>query len=714
MLNKTSVHLSMMDTSALLSPRSIAVIGASNDPNKIGGRPIAFMKRAAYLGRIVPINPSGTSIQGLQAYSHIADAGDPIDHAIIALAAPLVEDAFSSCVEHGVRAVTIFSAGFSEANEAGREVQDRIAQRAKDHGIALLGPNSLGLFNVKTGFFGTFATALDGAWPRAGNVGIATQSGALGSYCFALAEKRGLGISTFIATGNESGIDVATAIELLARDADTAIILAALEGARDGRRLIDAMRLAHDKGKAVIVMKTGATAAGAGAAASHTGSLAGSDAVFDAAFRRAGAYRAQTMEEMVEVAYLASKIGTPRSRSVGIITTSGGVGVAMADAAERVGLSVPRLPESVQSAVKEILPLASGTNPVDTTASIIGDPNLLVRMLAAMLKGTDIELVVCFIAHVGRNPSHFNPVVDGLARLQCEFPDRRFIVSSLTTPQTKEILENRGFPVFEEPATALRALGACVALGQTLPAPENTDQFAMALPSLDHADINEVQAKALLSQLGIESPAEGIAKTADEACSLATRIGFPVVLKIVSPDIMHKTDIGGVALNVTSEAEVASAFQRIFASARKHVPGARLDGCLVSAQFTGGVETIIGTTIDATFGPVIMFGIGGTTAELFKDITFRLAPVTPEEAREMVLEVKCAPLLTGWRGSKPLSIDRLAAAVSRVSRLAAQSSGHIASIEINPLLVHEHGITALDALVTPVLAPDVRYERTNG
>ena len=350
----------------LFRPRSVAVIGASSDANKIGGRPIAFLARAGYRGAIYPVNPAAAQVQGITAYASLSVIDGPVEHAIIALPGKAVLSAVEACAAKGVRAVQVFSAGFGEGGTAGAREHAQLRERAAAGGMRVLGPNSLGLFNTADKFFGTFATALDGAWPRAGAVGVATQSGAFGSYFFGMAQARGLGFSHFVATGNECDVDVAECVEFLAGDTATRVIVMALEGCKDGARLIRALAAARAAGKPVIAMKVGVSKAGAQAAATHTGSLAGEDRVFDAVLREFGALRAGSLEEIVDVAYVASVVPLPRGKRLAIITTSGGIGVLAADAAEAGGLELAPISTDTQARITGLIDVTIDRHQRDT------------------------------------------------------------------------------------------------------------------------------------------------------------------------------------------------------------------------------------------------------------------------------------------------------------------------------------------------------------
>jgi acetate---CoA ligase (ADP-forming) len=690
----------------LFRPSSVVIIGASADRNKIGGRPIDFLKRGGYRGAIYPINPRGGSIQGIPAYRSMAEIDGSIDHAIIAVGAASVPDALQECVTRGISAVQIFAAGFAELGDSGRKAQEDIAASARRAGVRVLGPNSLGMFSVHEGFFGTFSTALDGAWPKQGTVGIATQSGAFGSYAYGLAQARGLGFSSFVATGNEVDIDVAESVAWLAGDARTRTILVTIEGARDGRRLIDALALARAAGKSVVAMKVGTTEAGAEAASSHTGSLAGSDALYDAVFRRAGVHRAHSIEEMVDIAYACGSSRLPRGKRLGIVTTSGGVGVLLADAAVEHGLDLPMMSENVQQRVRDLVPFASGRNPIDTSAQILGDLGLFARMLEIAIEGGKLDSIICFLAHVGRNADHMAQLLPHLLALRQKYPDHTFALVLLCDATLTAQLEQAGFLVFEEPSRAVRALAAATRFGAP-PAIRPEPAAAASIQQLSQVfsgRLNERDAKALLSGIGIPIAEDRVAATAEAARQAARAIGFPVVLKVLSADIPHKSDIGGVLLGLRSEDDVDSGFNLLVTRAAAAAPNARVEGVIVSPMISGVAETILGVRRDPVFGPIVMFGLGGIFVEVFKDVTFRPAPFGHTEAHEMIREIKAFKLLDGARGRPKADLDTLADVLVRLSEFAHANRDTLAEVDINPFVVLQKGGCALDALIVLVEA----------
>ena len=682
---------------ALFRPRSVAVIGASSDPNKIGGRPIAFLKRAGYAGTIYPVNPTAATVQEVAAYPSLGAIGPEVEQAIIALPGRAVLGAARECAAKGVRALQVFSAGFGEGGTEGQREQSQLRECAVAAGMRVLGPNSLGLFNTADRFFGTFATALDGAWPRDGVVGVATQSGAFGSYFFGLAQARGLGFSHFVATGNECDIDVAECVEFLARDSATRVIVMAIEGCRDGARLMRALDAARAMAKPVIAMKVGVSQAGALAAATHTGSLAGEDRVFDAVLAEYGVYRAASLEEIVDVAYMTSVAPLPRGNKLAVVTTSGGIGVLTADAAEARGLVLAPIGAPTQAAIAALIPLAGGVNPVDTSAGIIGDLSLYSKVAALMLEDQPYDAVLCFLAHIGRNPAHWAQLRESLYALRARHAGLPFVAVLLADGALTQELESAGFAVFADPTRAVGAIAAASRLGVKSARP--AVRPARAPQYLASKSGTELEAKAALAAQGITFAPERRADSAAHAAHAAEALGYPVVMKILSPDIAHKTEAGGVALNLASEDAVRAEFDAMMKRVAHRMPQARIEGVIIARQLSAGVEVLVGTHTDPLFGPVVSVGVGGVLTELIDDVCLRLCPVDAAGAQAMLLATRVGSLLRGFRGAPAADMQALAQTIVRLSEIAFDNRDRVAGIDLNPVLARPDGAFALDALI---------------
>lgn len=657
------------------------------------------MRRSGFSAPLYPINPSQTEIQGLKAYTSLAAIGQPVDQVIVAVAGPHVAAAVEDALRHQAGSIIVFSAGFAEMGEAGRLTQERLAASCRAAGVPLVGPNCIGAFSAFSGMYATFMTALEHELFAPGHVGIVSQSGAIGSYLYGLAGDRGLRFSHFVATGNESDVDVADCIDWMAQDPDTHVIMAYLEGARDGKRLRQALLNARTHRKPVILMKVGRSEQGAAAAASHTGSLAGADTVYDAVLRECNAWRADTLEEMVDLAYACSTAPLPQGNRLGVITPSGGVGVISADEAARSGLALPPLPDEMQAAIRAIIPFSSPVNPVDTTAQTVGDRSLFTRILELVVGHDGYDSVLSFNANVGRSEAEFAKIRETLYELRKRHPERVLAVSMRARPEIAEELQSRGILYFPDPARATATLGAMAHIAQgfarDVPRPP-VQSPAQALPD---CVIDEATARNLLASHGIPFAPQHIVTSAQAAAEAARVVGYPVVMKVLSPDIAHKSDVGGVMLGLRDDEQVLAAWASMMTRVRVAAPTARLEGVIVSPMVVGGVETVMGVVRDPVFGPMLMFGLGGVFVEVFKDVVFRSAPVNLEVAYEMIRSIRGLPLLQGARGRPPMDLETLAQALVDLSAFAAKHEPELESVEINPFIALPQGGYAVDALI---------------
>ena len=688
---------------ALLHPRSIAVIGASDDPARIGGRPLAYTRGAGFAGPVFPVNPRRAVVQNLPAFPSIAEVPQPVDTALIAVPAPAVVETAEACAAAGVKAAVVFSAGFAEAGEEGRRRQQALSALAAESSMRIVGPNCLGVYNSANGFFGTFTTTLEAARPAPGGVGLVSQSGAYGSHLSLLATRRRIGIRFWVTTGNECDVDVAETIGWLARHPDITVVAAYVEGVADRDRLLASLAAARERGKPVILQKVGRTGIGADAVRSHTAVLAGSDAVYDGVFRQFGVHRARDAEELLDVAYAATFGAFPATRRVGLMSISGGVGVQMADEAVACGLDVAPLSDRAQARLKARLPYASPRNPVDVTAQAFNDIDLIRSNLDVMLEEGRYDAIVAFFTFVAAAEAMVAPIRETLHDARRRHPDHLLMLSIVGPPDVVRRYEEAGCPVFEDPSRAVRAVAALARLRESFDRPAPAPAPPPAAAPLPSAPVGEADARRVFAEAGLPVLESRRCRTAREAAEAAEAFGFPVALKIASPDIAHKSDAGAVALDLGSAEAVAEAFAAVHDNARTAHPDARLEGVLVSPMAAGGVEMILGVQHDPTFGPVVLCGLGGVFVETLRDVSFRAAPFDADEARRMVRELRGLPLLTGARGRPPADLDALADALAALSRFAAAHAGRIESAELNPVLVRPagQGVTALDALIVP-------------
>ncbi|CAB3646597.1 acetate--CoA ligase family protein [Achromobacter pestifer] len=696
--------------SRLFNPRSIAIVGASATPGKIGAMPVSLLRQHGYDGRILPINPRAQAVQGLPTAPDLAALDSEADLVILAVPAAHAAQALARARPGQVGGAVVFTSGFSETGAPGVAMQEQLCGIARERGIRLLGPNCLGFMNIRRNIYATFSPAPANGTVAPGGIGMVSQSGAFGAYAYCMARDRGLGLSHWISTGNEADIDVADCIEWLAHDDDTRVIMTYMEGCRDGTKLRRALSAARDAGKPVVVTKIGRTQAGAQAAASHTAALAGDDAVYDALFRQYGAVRARTIEEFFNLGYaLDTWKQRPQGKRLGIFTISGGVGALMADDAQDAGLSLPEPAVEAQARLLERVPFASARNPVDVTGQAVSEPGLLLATAEDMLADDRYDALAVFLAAAGSSEA-LGPTFETFAReMRARRPNVPLAICALFPPARRRELERLGALVFTDPSAAIRTIGAVANLATDTDADVDVDADVTTIASDDAApklaSYNEVQAMAVLREAGMPVPDCTLATHADAAVLAAARAGGPVVLKVVSPDILHKSDIGGVKLGLSGDDAVRRAHDAILDNVRAHRPDARIDGILVAPMAPQGVECIAGVHCDPVFGPVVMFGLGGVFVEVLKDVSFRLAPFGRQQALSMIREIKGYALLQGARGAPPCDIDALADALVALSRFAYSRRKDFSSAEINPLLAlpEGKGALALDAVLIPTV-----------
>ncbi|MGR3455751.1 acetate--CoA ligase family protein, partial [Pseudooceanicola sp.] len=548
---------------AFFAPRAIAVIGASNDPGRIGGRPVDFCKAAGFAGPIYPVNPTRDEVQGLKAYPDIESVPGDVDLAILAVPSARVADTLDACGRRGVRAAVIFSAGFSEVGGAGAAAQAELLEIARRHGIRILGPNCLGFYSAASGACGTFTTGLEGGMPRRGRIGLITQSGAYGTHLLSMAKARRLGVAGWVSTGNEADVTVAECLAHMIESDDVGAVGLYMEGVNRPDMLIRALTRARELRKPVTIMKVGASEVGARAVQSHTASLAGSDASFQAVIEHYGALRAETTEEMFDTLYAATVAPLPAGDRLGILTVSGGAGVLMADAAEKHGLSVPPMPDASVEKLLERNPLASPRNPVDITAHALNDFDLIPDYLSEMMRVGAFDAYCAFFTSWTASPVLGPRLREALLGTLGDH-DRPFALVGLFNEDQAAAYEDRGVLTFADPSRAVAALArlARLARGFDAAAPDALPEIAET--RIAAGAMTEAAAKARLAEAGIACLPERVVTTADAAVEAAAKMGGgPVVLKILSPDIAHKTEVGGVALNLRGAGPVRAAAQRM-------------------------------------------------------------------------------------------------------------------------------------------------------
>jgi len=689
----------------LFKPRSVAVIGASQNKAKIGYRIVENIVSHGYQGAIYPVNPKGGNVLGNKIYTELSQIPGEVDLAVIAIPARFVFDAVKDCAEKGVKHLVIITSGFSEVGNTKEE--NKIVQFAREHGMRVLGPNVFGIYSSAVFLDATFGPG--GILP--GHVAIVTQSGALGVAMIGKTTAELLGLSALVSVGNKSDIDESDLLKYLAKDDATKVILLYIEGVKQGDRLVEILkeitRLKH-----VVVIKSGRSQRGAVAAASHTGSLAGTDEIFDSVMRQCGVLRAESVQEAFDWARFLADSPLPKGREAVIITNGGGIGVMTTDACEKYGVDLYDDQKTLKETFSKVMPdFGSSKNPVDLTGqATVQDYE---RAMEAALANDEMHAVLSLYCETALfDAEELAPVLKKEYR---RYRGKKPIVLSLFGGATVESitreLRNEGIPVFSDVYDAVSCLGALYRSWRYLNAPvESAEKVEIDTGAvetiLDRARTEKRrfllanEARGMAEILGLDTPQALLATNLDEAVQAAKQIGYPVVMKIVSKDIIHKSDAGGVALDLVNKEEVVDAYQAIMRSCRSYKKDAVIQGVEVVEMVRPGVETIIGARQDGSFGPIVMFGLGGIYVEVMKDVSFRAAPISHKEANDMIAGILSYPLLLGVRGEKRKDIDAIAKVAIKLGNLVERCRD-ITDIEINPLIVYDHGegVKAVDIRV---------------
>lgn len=688
--------------SALLAPRSIAVLGASSDTGKLNGRVLRYLREQGYAGRIFPINPKYAAIGDLTCYANVAALPEAADLAIIALPAKQVTGAIRECGHAGIATAVVFSSGFAETGAEGRTLEAELVRAAREAGVRVLGPNNLGLINAFERMLATFSQYANGPTP-AGPIGFVTQSGAFGTAIAALARLRGLGLGYFVNTGNEADISFAEIMREVIADERIRVGAGYIEGFKDGPGMLELAGAALAMGKPLVLTKVGRSSAGARAAASHTGSLAGTDAVFDGIARQYGMVRARNEEHMLDLAEVMAACALPEGTGIGIITQSGGAGVLMADRAEDLGLSVPSLAQTTQDRLRPVIPGFGATgNPVDITAQFLASPAILRESVIAVLEDPDVHVAIVWLQLM---ETAVEMLVEIFSEIKAQ-AKKPFVVCWVAAPDAAlTALRARGIAVLRGAEPTIDAVAGLMRYAELRRnwLADAGKRAALALPASDLAAargaVDSLNAARLLEQAGVRLAPHALARSAEEAEAAAGLLGYPVALKIESPDILHKTEASGVRLSLADADAVRGAFAALEASARAYKPGARIDGVLVQTMVSGDVEFVIGLQRDPVFGTVIMAGLGGVLIEVLKDVVFRKAPVTEAEALRMLNELRGRAILDGLRGKAPVDRTKLARLISAVSCFGAAAGERLRELDLNPVLLSREDAVAVDWLM---------------
>jgi acetate---CoA ligase (ADP-forming) len=687
-------------------PRTIAVIGASRTPGTVGYEIVHNLLSEGFTGSLYPVNLHATSVHSVPAYRSIGDVPGPVDLAIISVPKEHALAAAEECGARGVRALIVITAGFKEVGPAGAERERRLLAIAQRYGMRLIGPNCLGVVSTAPDvrMNATFAPIM----PPAGPVSFMSQSGAMGVTILDYAAEYGIGVQHFVSVGNKADVSGNDLIEYWAEDAATRVILMYLENFGNPRKFT---RIAREvtKRKPIIAVKAGRTVAGARAASSHTGALADLDSATDALLAQCGVIRVDTVEELFDLAMAFGHLPVPRGNRVAVVTNAGGPGIIITDACEALGLSVAELSAETQARLRQNLPEeASVRNPVDMIATATPDSYRLA--LEAVLADPNIDAAIAaFVPPLRVKQQDVARSIVAARRTSPEKPMLAVLMGRAGLPEGRAELRAAGVPAYIFPESAGRALAAMYRHRRWLERPAgrvhefDVDRATAAelIAAAQDAGVDYLERNAVLAILdayGIPTLRAGAAATAEQAVEAARQIGLPVVLKIDSPDVVHKTDVGGVVLDLRTEADVHAAFDALVRRVRAHLPSAHIDGVTIERFLTGGRETIIGASQDPSFGSVIMFGLGGIHVEALRDVTFRIQPVSDIDADEMIRSIRGVTLLEGVRGEAPADLAALRETIQRVSQLVGDHP-QLEEMDINPFIIFESGGLVVDARI---------------
>ncbi|MEM1569438.1 MAG: acetate--CoA ligase [Candidatus Bathyarchaeia archaeon] len=696
------------DLNAILKPNSIAIIGASRRTEAVGNRIVRNILDSGFKGPVYPVNPNADEVYGLKCYPSIMSIEDSVDLAVIAVRSNMVPMVAEEAGRKGVKGLIVISAGFKEIGDEGAKLERELLSICRKYNMRMVGPNCLGVINTSTPMNATFASSK----PLPGKIALLSQSGALCSAILDWAPKEGLGFSVVISLGNSADLNIIDFIEALKDDENTKVIACYMEGVSDGARFVEVARETSRK-KPIIVLKAGLTSMGVRAVSSHTGSMAGSAVAYSTAFKKCGVIQVESIEELFNNSRAFASQPIPNGRNVAILTNAGGPSIVATDACEKFGLVLAWLSDETIDGLRAFLPeQASIINPVD----VLGDATAerYERALRLLLKDQGIDAVVVILTP--QAVTEPNETAKALARIHNEYPDKPILAVFMggdSLSEAIDILKSNYIPVYEFPEDAIKTLRNMVDYAEYLRIRYREEPFEF------ERNINLVrriveraktegrtvllshEAKAVIRAYGLNVPRSGFAQNLRQALSIANSIGYPVALKIVSPHIVHKTDVGGVVLNINSDYELENAYDSMMRNIATLLPQARIYGVEVQEMVPPGKEVIVGIHRDLQFGPLIMFGLGGVYVNLMRDVSFRLVPLNRREAYNMVMETKAYSLLRGFRGETPSDVESVVDVLLRVSKLALDFK-EIAELDINPLIVYERGKNslALDVKIT--------------
>lgn len=696
-----------MNLESFFNPKSVAIVGASTQKGKVGHEILKNTIDAGFKGKIFPINPKSETIEGLKCYADLAAVGQKPDLVIIIVPARSVPAVMQQCAQAGVKSVVIITAGFKEVGKEGAELEKQIVQIARQAGIRIIGPNCLGLIVPANKLNASFG----GKLPAAGAIGYLSQSGALLTAILDMANANDIGFSKLVSIGNKADVDELDVIGALAADADTKVIAGYLESIAHGNQFVrEAEQISHDK--PILLIKAGATEAGAKAASSHTGSLAGAEAAYESAFERAGIIRCSSIRQQFDYAQALATQPLPAGPSVAVITNAGGPGIMAADAIEQQGLTFAKLTNKTIERLSSVLPAAANLyNPVDVLGDALADRYELA--LDAVLDDPHVDTVLILLTpQAMTEPAATAEAIIKITRQKPQKPVLACFLGADKIEEGVKILRRGGVPQIEATERAVETIRVMADYVRWRSRPKRVVKlFPVNRRKVENIverhlrqalrEIGETESKEILEAYGFATPKGSIATTAEQAAGIAEQLGFPVVLKIWSPDILHKSDCGGVQIGLKSIKEVRDAFDLMMYRIPKKLPDADILGVLVQEMCSGGREVILGMKRDPHFGPLMMFGMGGTMVEVLKDVSFYLAPLTADEAKQMLKSTKTYQMLKGVRGQEGVDIDAIAEGLQRLSQLVTEFA-QIQELDINPYVVGPEGTIpiAVDARIS--------------
>jgi acetyl coenzyme A synthetase (ADP forming)-like protein len=693
-----------MSFESFFNPKSVAIVGASRQKGKVGYEILSNMLSAGYKGKLYPVNSKADEIEGLKCYPDLKSIGEVPELVILVIPAKIVPEVMQQCAKIGTKSVVIITAGFKEVGKEGKVLEERVVQIARESGIRVIGPNCLGLIVPSNKVNASFG----GDLPAAGGIAYLSQSGALLAAILDMANAIGIGFSKLISIGNKADVDELDLIKALSKDKETNVIAGYLENITDGDSFVrQAEQISHIK--PILLIKSGGTSAGAQAASSHTGSLAGSETAYESAFERAGIIRCDSIKQQFDYAQAFANQPLPAGSRVAVITNAGGPGIMAADAIERRGLTFAKLDEETIRKLASVLPPAANLyNPIDVLGDALAERYSFA--LNTVLDDPNVDIVLILLTPQAMTEA--KETAEAIVRIFHEKPQKPILACFLGATKVADgvkILRDGKIPQYDATDGAVAAIKVMTEYLRWKSRPKRIVKlFPVNRRKVENIverhirqgvrEVGETESKDILEAYGFVTPKGSIATTAEQAANIANQLGFPVVLKIWSPDILHKSDVGGVRVGLKSEQEVKDAFDLMMYRIPKKKPDADILGVLVQEMCSTGKEVILGMNRDPHFGPLMMFGMGGIMVEVLKDVSFHLAPLTSDEARQMLMDTKTYKILKGVRGQEGVDIDRIAEGLQRLSQLVTEFP-QIQEMDINPYVVGPVGTTpiAVDA-----------------